>query len=182
MEPEAFQRFREYLTILKERQVWDLLVEFFIYRGIHADIVHGVGEHGMDVVARVNAQKDFLQKGYYIVTQAKTGKLDIDGCRDVLRQIIEASYYRITHPNYADCLLPRRIVLVVVGEVTEQARNSIIEYNLKHDVKIEVFALNDLIKLFADTGFAAIKWEQVTGVGQPELIRAEVSAPPEVGG
>lgn len=182
MEPAALQQLRAYLESLEERQVWSLLVEYFVYQGIQAAIVHGTGEHGMDVVAYVNQEKDFLRRGYNIIAQAKTGKLDLDTWRkDVLFQILEMPYYRIPHQDYVDHL-PRRVVLVVTGEITYEARNSIEEFNKKHDVTIEAFELTDLIRLFDRTGFATCKLEQITGVGQPELISAEVSPPPVVGG
>ena len=186
MEPGEHARLKEYLEALDESEIHSLLVEYFVYRRTQADIVHSTGEHGMDVVAYVDWTQDFLRKGYNVIIQAKPGGLSLDEWRrEVLFQLLELPYYRIPHHNYQEHL-PRRVVLVALGDITLEARNSIKEFNKKHDVTIEALGLEDLIRLFDLTGFATSKLLQITGIGQPEAeqISAEVPSPPppEVGG
>lgn len=179
MGPAEINRLKEYIEALKERELWALMVEYFQYHQVRAAIVHNPSEHGMDVVAFVPEQLGIIGRGYNILVQAKSGKLTLDKWRkEVLYQLLETPYYRIDHPNY-DSALPRRILLIVAGSATQQARDSIGEYNLKHEIKVELIDLDDIIYYLGKSGFAKLKLEQITGIG--DLEAPDEPTPPEFG-
>ena len=178
MDPTSQNTLKSYLESLEEDDLWYLLVEFFTFMGIKADVVHSTGEHGIDVIAFISQYDDLMGKGHNILIQAKKGKLTLDKWRkQILYQILEMPYYRIPHRDYIDHLA-RRVLLVVSGEVTLETRNSIDEFNKKHDVTIEYWGENDLIRVFDRSGFADKKLEQITGVGKPDVDKF---SPPIVG-
>jgi len=179
MNPGAFNRLKEYIQSLEERQLWALLVEYSQKLGIRANIVHSTGEHGMDVVAFIDPSKDILGTGCNILIQAKTGQLGLEKWRKkVLYQILELPYFTIPHSNYTDHLA-RRVLLVVTGSATLEVQRSIKEFNKKHDITIELWEVDDLIKQFDRYDFANLKLEQITGVGYP--ARGIVEPPTALG-
>jgi hypothetical protein len=180
MEAARTKRLKEYIQALQEKDVWTLLQEYFLYRRIMASKVHAPGEHGMDVVVYINDREDLLGKGYNILIQAKTGKLTLDGWRkDILYQMLETPYYSIPHPNYQQ-QLARRVLLVITDTATPEARDSIIEFNKKHEVVIELWEIDDLLRHFDESGFNRVKLEEIEGVGQ-ESLGDDVELPPTVG-
>jgi hypothetical protein len=192
MESVAFNQLKEYIQGLTERELWALLVEYFLHLGIKADIVHSTGEHGMDVAVLIDPSNDLLGIGCNVLIQAKTGQLGLERWREkVLYQILELPYYTIPHPSYTDHLA-RRVLLVVTGSATLEARRSIEEFNKKHDFTIELWEIDEVIRQFDRHDFAELKLEQITGVGYPaEAVLepptafgepgADVSVPPVVG-
>jgi len=178
MNPADANRLRNHIRSLNEEAVWSLLLEFFMHQDINAAKVHATGEHGMDVVAFVDSGKDVLGKGYNVLIQAKKGRLGLDRWRkEVLYQLLEAPYYDIPHANYSDHLA-RRVLLIVTDTATPEAQDSIKLFNRKHDITVELWELDDLIRRFDSTGFAKRKLEQITGVGQ---VTEDVLIPPAVG-
>jgi hypothetical protein len=192
MNPMAFNRLKRYIQSLKEQELWALLVEYFWYRDMRADIVHSTGEHGMDVVVFIDPSNDSLGTGCNVLVQAKTGQLGLERWRKkVLYQILELPYYTIHHPSYTDHLA-RRVLLVVTGSTTLEVRRSIEEFNKKHDVTIELWEIDELVRQFDRYGFAQVILGRITKVGYPEEDIAEppitlgqpgkdIYAPPVVG-
>jgi hypothetical protein len=161
---------KSYIEDLSEDDLWDDLINYFYgCRGLETHTMHAAGEHGMDLVVKVDPETDVLGVGYIIVVQAKTGRLTLGGWRKVLRQLLEAPYYRIPYSRYAPSLA-RRLLLVVSGLVTEHARNGIDEFNNKHDFKVELWEIDELIEEYDRHGYADQKLEQITKVGSPEAL------------
>lgn len=177
MRPDERELLKQYIEKLDEKQLWKLLVEYFGNLDLKADVVHSTGEHGMDVVAFIDPRSDVLGTGCNVVIQAKKGQLGLTEWREVLYQLLEAPYYRITHPDYSQHLA-RRVVLAISGSATLEARNSIQEFNNKHEVTVELWEINDLLRLFGRNEFAAWKLQQITGVGRGVL---PAERPPAVG-
>jgi len=172
-------RLKSYLEAISERELWAVITEYFQDLKIQAAIVHSPSEHGMDVVAFVPENLSIIGRGYNILVQAKSGNLTLDKWRkDVLFQLLETPYYRIDHPSF-NSTHPRRIILILSGTATAQARDSIGEFNSKHQFKVELIEINDLIDYFIKSGFAKYKLEQITGVG--DLEEPGETAPPEFG-
>lgn len=179
MDLVAYSRLKAYILGLGERELWALLVEYFQYLGVRADIVHSTGEHGMDVIAHYGPDQDPLGIGCNIVIQAKAGRLGLKRWRkEVLYQLLELPYYTIEQSNYPEDVA-RRVLLVVTGDETVEVRRSIRQYNKKHDIVIDLWDANDLIRQFGRSGFARAKLEQITGVG--ELEEPSIPSPPAVG-
>ncbi len=148
-------RLEKYIRSLKEDEIRKLLLSFFASRNVRAEILHASGEHGMDIVAYIEPKDDILGRGYNILVQAKIEKLTLDEWRKkVLYPLLELPYYSIRNANYIDAL-SRRILLVVSNEVTPEASHSIAEFNAKHEVTIDVWALNDMISEFERANFAS---------------------------
>lgn len=179
MHPQAYERLREYIIGLTESQLWALLVEYFHWRQVRADIIHSTGEHGMDVVAFFGKETDLLGTGCNVVIQAKVGRLSLgDWRKRTLYQLLELPYYTIPHPNYPEHVA-RRVLLVVTDDETLEARRSIKEYNKNHPIVIDLWDLNDLISQFDQHGFATVKLEQITGMG--DVTDEELPVPETVG-
>jgi hypothetical protein len=169
MESDEYSRLKKYLKSLDEKELWDVLIRYFDTEEVEADLLHSPGEHGMDLVVSVDRERDLLGKGYIVVVQAKTGKLGLSEWRNVLLQLLETPYYDIPLTGY-DQKMARRLLLVVAGSSTEQARNGISEWNEKHDHKVEVWDIYKLIRQFARTSFASQKLSEITTVGGPQAI------------
>jgi hypothetical protein len=179
MEPEEIQKLKEHITSLAERELWALMVEFFLHQQVRAEIVHNPSEHGIDVVAFVPENQDIIGDGYYLLVQAKKGDLSLDKWRkEVLYQLLETPYYPLSHPRFK-AVLPRRIFLVVTGNATQQAKESISEFNNHHDIKIELLDINELLLTFDKTGFAKSKLQQILIFG--EVDTSGEAIPPEFG-
>jgi hypothetical protein len=143
--------------------------------------VHGTGEHGIDVLAYVNPDNDFLHKGYNVLLQVKKGDLTLARWRnEVLGQICEATYYPVSHYHYIDNHL-RRVVLVLTGKLKGEARNSIRAFNTRHEVTLEVFELDDLITLFDERNYISFILDRIRTVGVAIESEETEFTPPVVG-
>ncbi len=181
MDPVTLDQLRKYLKSLSETELWSLLVEFFIAQGVMAVNVHGTGEHGIDVLAYVDPDNDFLHKGYNVLLQVKKGKLTLARWRnEVLGQIYEATYYPVPHHLYIDNH-PRRVVLVLTGNLTGEARISIRAFNTRHEITLEVFELDDLIILFDETNYVSFILNKIRTVGVAIESEETEFTPPVVG-
>jgi hypothetical protein len=162
MKPEETKLLRSLVSRRSEKYVYDILYDYFyLHLKQKAAIVHGEGEHGLDVVIRVDSGKDIIGKDNYILIQAKTGKLTLSKCRKILYQVFELPYHPISHREYKDATLSRRILLVVTGSVTKEADDAISEFNSHHEAKIEVWTLDDLIGMIGDTSVGRDLFDQV---------------------
>ena len=181
MDPATLARLRSHLKSLNEDALRALILEFYICQGVAAAIVHGTGEHGIDVLAHVDRDKDFLGRGYNLLVQVKKGDLTLPRWRDkVLGQLGEAAYYRPSHHLYME-RHGRRLILLVAGSTTGPARDSIHQFNTQHEVVVEIWELDQLITLFDEAGFASSLLERITEVGTP-IERGEAgSAVPVIG-
>ena len=163
-----------HLEKLNETELREIIVNFFISNGhatTRAHVIHGSCEHGIDIVVNVSPDNDLLGRGFNVIIQTKTGKLTLDNWRkNVLCQLLETLYYDINHPNYHDDL-SRRILLIVSGSVTEQARNSIKQYNRKHPIPIDLWEIGDIIIQFNKTKFSNEILKTITRVGTPTPIK-----------
>jgi len=182
MDPVTFSQHREYLRSLPEDKLRRLLVEFFIVsRGVRAAVVHGTGEHGVDVLAYVDPTKDFLHKGYNVLIQAKRGNVTLSRWRnEVLGPLYEATYYPVSHHYYAENHA-RRVWLVLTGSLTPEASNSIRVFNACHDVTIEVLELDELIQLFDEFGFVDAILVRIGEMGSEMESGERALAPPVMG-
>jgi hypothetical protein len=190
LRPCEIDLLRKHIASLTEAQIWDLLATFFISQGVRTTRLHSPGEHGMDVLACVDPGRDVLGRPHNIVIQVKPGDLTLADWRKVLLQLLEAPYYPIGAANVEDNL-PRRVVLVIAGKITPEARAGIKGYNLHHDITIESFELDEIVHLFNTTGFAEELLQQVGGLGEaspiPEVVQESVGVghdlptPPYVG-
>ncbi len=180
----SLSRVRDYLAGLEETRFWALLVEYLSdARQIRAHVVHGPGEHGMDVVAYVHEAEDFLNRGYYVVIQAKTGDLNLDDWRKVLYQLLEVPYFPIPCNGYDDPGLPRRVLVAVTGSITAEARESIKQYNIFHRIKVETLEGNDLMRLPQFCEYVNSRLDQTQVVGEaplPDLAEGH-GVPPVLG-
>ncbi len=172
-------RLKSLVSRLTEPEVWNLLRAYFhIHLNHKADIVHGTGEHGNDVVVHVNSKMDILGKGYYILIQAKKGNLTLAKWRKILFQLLELPYFTIPHHEYRDRNLARRILLVVTGSIDTETRESIAEFNSCHDATIDVWALDDLVEKINGTKIARELLQVNTRIGE---TRQKVTSPPALG-
>ena len=185
---------KKYLMDMSEEQLWDFIFSYFLNKSIKIVKVHGIREHGIDLVARIDKEPWIASNGFYICIQAKVGKVTLaDWRKNLLYQLLEVPYYPINQAGFiAD--LPRRIFLIVNNEITDEARASIIAWNEKHDLKVEYLDINGILETINQDGYI---WEilaQIEKVG--DAIEDEITGiksvgedvgekeiePPEVGG
>lgn len=147
------QELKNYLMQVEEAELRQLLCDFFDTFVGHAYLLHGTAEHGIDIAVKIPEHRDHVGKVQYIVIQVKCGNLGSAKWRnDVLGQLLEASYYPIRHPEFTG-ENSRRVLLILTGNLEQEVRQSIVEYNARHYQKIEVFELNDLVDLFYEQGY-----------------------------
>lgn len=179
MNPDIADFIRDYLSSLSERDLWFTVTDFLLTLGLRAAVVHGSDEHGVDIVAHVTEGIDALKRGYNVVIQVKKGNVGLPEWRtQILGQLCEATYYPVTH----ECLVEhraRRVLLFSTGKLTNEARNAIRQFNLRHDTTIEVYELDDLVRWIGDTPFGEYLIQRTQGVGDKGLIPEHI--PPAVG-
>lgn len=181
MHPREINAFREHLGSLTERELWQLLVDYFVEdRQTHATIVNSPSEHGMDVVARVEPRDDFLGQGYYILIQAKTGNLTMGAWRKALYQLLEVPCFPIPATGYDDPDRPRRILLVVTGTITPEAHRSVRQFNRHHRVPVRALDLNELALLRGFQEYVLQRLGITLAVGEPSISPEEFAVPPVV--
>lgn len=172
---------RSHLQSLDEDALRIIILEFCMHQGARAGIVHGTGEHGIDVLAYVDSTRDRVGKGYNVLIQVKKGDLSLTRWRnEVLGQLFEATYYPVSHQLYTENHA-RRVVLVVIGAATGEVRNSIRMFNIRHEVTLEVYELEELIQVFEETGFASSLLDRIRAVGIAEELADGALTPPVVG-
>lgn len=138
-------RLRQHLNSLTEDGLRSVLMAFFRdTMGRPADL-HGTAEHGIDIAVRVPTDKDLVGKGLYLLVQVKCRNITASRWRnEVLGQLCESSYYPIRHQEFTEDLA-RRLILVTTGRLEQEVRQSVVEYNDRHRLKVEVFELEDLV-------------------------------------
>lgn len=105
---------------------------------IAAEITHGPGEHGADVIAGVGPDDDPMEKHQVFLIQVKTGDVGLSEWRSGLCGQLAELYHRThTIPGLGDTL-PRRILLIVSGRLKPEVLHSINEWNAKLPIPVEL--------------------------------------------
>lgn len=148
------QKLRDYLEKLSEQELQHLLRDFFNEKVGDAYLMHGTAEHGIDIAVKVPPGNDCIGTGQYLVVQVKRGNLNsVKWRNDVLGQLLEASYYPTIHPRLDDEGKPRRVLLILTGNLAPEVRQSVTHYNQVHCPKLEVFELDDLTGLLCEKDY-----------------------------
>ncbi len=153
---EPFELLTKLLDLLSEDELRILVKNFFRRRfNIYADITHGPGEHGADVIAAVGPVDDPIEKHQVFLIQVKRGDISLGDWRKGLCGQMAELYYRSHNILDLNPSAPRRILLVSSGQLKQEATNAIAAWNGKLPIPVETIDKFQLAKLLYDRGYDA---------------------------
>ncbi len=170
LSPGDRKRLTQYLSNLKEKELQDEIAQFFVESETRCQVIHGGGEHGIDLIAHVDERRDPMGTGYNILVQVKRGDVSQNDFHELLGQLVEGTYFPFSQSPF-DPQNARRVVLICSGNLTNEASLSIQQFNLHHGVTLECFDLDSLIELFVKKGYADNILDRITEIGSaPDAI------------
>jgi hypothetical protein len=132
---------REFLSELKEEDLYEPLRDLFIAKGYEVWITHGEHEHGKDLVAT-------LVNSHNLKINVKKGDIDSEKWRtDVFASLSETMVRKINHTG-VDESLPWKPILIFNGNMTTSLYQNLDEFNKFYQKnkcpQVEVWDINRL--------------------------------------
>ena len=140
----------EYLRSLSEEQLRKILRSFFareISRG-NVQLYHGFGEHGVDIQAVIDREKDALAEDQVIYAQVKKGDLKLDDWMNRVAGQLGEALRSTTFPRGTGRDNPRRLLLVLNGEMTPEVHEAIRSWNQTQPLPVQILDIHKLADLF----------------------------------
>jgi len=139
-----------YLGTLQEDDFRIILKAFFERRCGPTRMDHSVSEHGLDLASVYKGEYDFVDQDITIMIQAKVGRVAPKELREnIFGQLSELFVREIKlqpfHPHN-----PRRILLIVAGELSPESRILVDNWNDKIPVPIEILEINRISELLIE--------------------------------
>ena len=141
---------KSYLATLNEDQFRNILKNFLERRCGPTRMDHSVSEHGLDIASVYKGHHDFVYQDITIMVQAKVGKISPKQLREnIFGQLSELFVREIKlqpfHPHN-----PRRILLIVAGELSPESRKLVENWNDKIPVPVEILELEGITELLIE--------------------------------
>lgn len=157
---------RAYLQTINEDDFRKIFMHFLERRCGETREYHGSTEHGLDIASVYDGKYDFINNNVTILIQAKVGRVSLPQLREnIFGQMAELFSRKITispfHPHN-----PRRLLLVVAGEINNNALELVEKWNDQMPIPIELLELNRVSELL---------WEEYEDI---EKLRKIVAGEP----
>jgi hypothetical protein len=143
---------KNYLAPLDEDTLRKIVYSIFYTYLSDGDIqdYHGQGEHGLDLVGSVSEKWDpFGKKEVYLI-QIKCGRLSLPKWRKDLSGQLAEAFCSITLPRNANKGNPRRLIIILNGQLKPGTFDAIRNWNERIPIPIEVLDITGLAKLFVE--------------------------------
>jgi hypothetical protein len=148
------QKIFENLSKLTEPKIRKLLKNYSEKEIGDSAILHGIGEHGIDVVTFVREINDPVGLRQVLLFQAKTKKITLGDWRKNLAGQLSEMYFRTISALNINENSPRRIILVY-NEMNSFAHEAVSDWNRKMPVPVELMSLNALANVLEAKGYKA---------------------------
>jgi len=138
---------KTYLSSLSERTFQTILENFF--RDVCGDSLlrQSAEEHGIDISALIEKDKDLFRKEVTLLIQVKKGNIGAANLRkNIFGQLVEVFTRKLDHSSHN----PRRIFLITSGKMTENSWTFINNWNEQIPIPIEVFDIDEIASLLYD--------------------------------
>lgn len=117
-------------------------------------LVHGSFERGADVILCFDKEIDVLGRGFIILIQVKKGNIDLPTWRKSLHsQLFECYDREVNTQPYTSMDVPRRVVLITSGIISEPVQYRITRINKKNHIPIETFDGSQFATLMNKKGY-----------------------------
>lgn len=149
-----YQDLYDFIIGLDERRLRNVIYNFFVKIEELTYITHGSLEYGADLILYQTEKNDILGRVMVILFQIKKGELNSIVWRNSLHSQLYELYDReIKIPPFDSNLIPRRIVLITSGKMTENVITIIHRMNSKNHIPIEYFDGRRLVELLISRGY-----------------------------
>ena len=135
-----------YLGTLKEKDFQLLLRKYLEDICGWAKIYQGSGEHGLDIAALIESDRDIFNRQVTVMVQAKTGQIGESKWSQIVAGQIGQLYSKKIERSQINPHNPRRILLITTGELTPEAESAVYEWNNKQPIPVEVFEGKEIAK------------------------------------
>lgn len=152
----------DWLFRKSEDELRIILRNIFRARLGEAIIYHGSGEHGLDIAVIARSDLDPFGKEQLLLIQVKKGKITLDKWRKGLCGQLAELYSR--QIPRGDLSIARRILLIVIGELTSEVQGAIDDWNTRQPIPIETldtYGLAEFLLRHFDSLEELIKFERV---------------------
>ncbi len=163
-------KIREFLSNLDEKQFRQLLKNFFEIRCGPTILYHSISEHGLDIASVYEGKWDFIYRDSTVLVQAKVGKVSPKELRENIFGQMSELFVRTIEGKPFHPENPRRLLLVIAGEVTKEGRDLISNWNKKMPIPIELIELDEISKLVFDV-YATLENVKRATKGKPQIIK-----------
>jgi hypothetical protein len=134
---------KSFLSTLKEDKIRIIIKDFLSKRCGHTELYHSTSEQGVDLASLYEKRYDFINRDVTVLVQVKNGKISPKELREnIFGQMSEVFVRSINHRPF-HMHNPRRLLLIINGELTKVSRDLIESWNNKIPIPIEYIEENE---------------------------------------
>ena len=150
------------IASLDEPELRNLIMSIFGKIGYVTYYTHGASEHGADVTLEIQSTEDPLRRGQYILFQVKAGNIGKETWQSILYGQLTELYCKPIDLIAINESIPRRIVLVTSGDITQPVMVEIGHWNAKLPIPIEVLDGRRLTEFLLEMEYTAKDISELT--------------------
>ncbi|MEM2159749.1 MAG: restriction endonuclease [Candidatus Nitrosotenuis sp.] len=144
-------KIKNYIKQLNEDDFRTVLKSFLEMKCGYAELWHSSAEHGVDIVALYKKEFDFVKRDITILVQVKKGRIGLKELRtNIFGQMSEMFVRQITTQPFHP-FNPRRLLLIISGELSLESRNLIKSWNEKMPLPIELIEIDEISEFLYET-------------------------------